>query len=118
MIDFVFLTSSWRVDDYSIAQLYRRIISPSVKVQNEEWQKQTHLRHRNFKGQSPVSRLKAASPAHSVVSAPGQLEANDMSLQVHNYKAVLSQQHTRQSPDFNFFIEKQRENVTVLGHSY
>lgn len=94
MIDSVFLISFWRADDYSIAQLYRRIISPSVKVQNEEWQKQTHFRHRNFKGQSPVSRLKAASPAHSVVSAPGQLEANDMSLQVYN-KAVLSQQHTR-----------------------
>ena len=93
LIDSIFL-SSWRADDYSVAQLYRRIISPSVKVQNEEWQKQTHFRHRNFKGHSPVSRLKAASPAHSVVSAPGQLEANGMSLQVHN-KAVLSQQHTR-----------------------
>ena len=84
MIDSIFL-SSRSADDYSVAQLYRRIISPSVKVQNEEWQKQTHFRHRNnFKGQSPVSRLKAASPAHSVASAPGQLEANDMALQVHN----------------------------------
>lgn len=67
-------------DDYSIAQLYRRIISPSVK--NEEWQKQTHVRHQYLKSQSPVSRLKVASPTHSIMSAPGLLET-DMALQVH-----------------------------------
>ena len=69
-------------DNYGVAQLYRRIISPSVKVHNEEWQKQTHYRHTNYKNQSPVSRLKMASPVHSVASAPGHLEANDLSLQV------------------------------------
>jgi len=69
------------MDDYSMAQLYRRIISPSVMVQNQEWQNQTHFRHKNFKNQSPVRRLKVASPTRSVVSAPGHLEANDMSLQ-------------------------------------
>ena len=69
-------------DNYGVAQLYRRIISPSVKVQNEEWQKQTHYRHTNYKSQSPVNRLKMASPVHSVASAPGHLEAHDLSLQV------------------------------------
>ena len=72
--------SSLIEDDYSIAQLYRRIISPSVK--NEEWQKQTHVRHQYLKSQSPVSRLKVASPTHSIMSAPGLLET-DMALQVH-----------------------------------
>ncbi|XP_020624656.1 uncharacterized protein LOC110062130 [Orbicella faveolata] len=69
------------MDNYGVTQLYRRIISPSVKVQNEEWQKQTHYRHTNYKSQSPVNRLKMASPVHSVVSAPGHLEARDLSLQ-------------------------------------
>ena len=69
-------------DNYGVAQLYRRIISPSVKVQNEECQKQTHYRHTNYKSQSPVNRLKMASPVHSVASAPGHLEAHDLSLQV------------------------------------
>ena len=70
-------------DNYGVAQLYRRIISPSVKLQNEEWQKQTHYRHTNYKSsQSPVNRLKMASPVHSVASAPGHLEPHDLSLQV------------------------------------
>lgn len=70
-------------DNHGVAQLYRRIISPSIKVHNEEWQKQTHYRHTNYKSQTPVSRLKMASPVHSVASAPGLLEASDLALQVH-----------------------------------
>lgn len=83
------------MDDYSIGQLYKRIISPSVK--NEEWQRQTHARHRYFKSQSPVSRLKMASPTHSIASAPGHLETNDMSLQPvnENISAVTAKSTTR-----------------------
>lgn len=69
------------MEDYSIGFLYRKIISPSVKAQNEAWQKQTHFRHRNFKSQSPVSALKVASPVQSVLSAPGHLEPSCLSLQ-------------------------------------
>lgn len=69
------------MDNHGVAQLYRRIISPSIKVHNEEWQKQTHYRHTNYKSQTPVSRLKMASPVHSVASAPGLLEASDLALQ-------------------------------------
>ncbi|KAL9974783.1 hypothetical protein ACROYT_G011866 [Oculina patagonica] len=86
------------MDNYGVAQLYRRIISPSVKVQNEEWQKQTHYRHTNFKSQSPVSRLKMASPVHSVASAPGHLEANDLSLQpVNDNNSVATEKSSTRS---------------------
>ncbi|CAH3026742.1 unnamed protein product, partial [Porites evermanni] len=82
-------------DDYSIAQLYRRIISPSVK--NEEWQKQTHVRHQYLKSQSPVSRLKVASPTHSIMSAPGLLET-DMALQpINETSSAVTEKSTTRS---------------------
>ena len=87
--------SSLIEDDYSIAQLYRRIISPSVK--NEEWQKQTHARHQYLKRQSPVSRFNVASPTHSIMSAPGLLET-DMALQVYTCMGAIFNkvfQHTK-----------------------
>lgn len=77
-----FSSFSHYADDHSLAQLYQRIISPSLKIQNETWQKQTHFRHRNIKSQSTANRLKVASPTHSVVSAPAHLEITDMALQV------------------------------------
>ncbi|KAM7444119.1 hypothetical protein ABFA07_007171 [Porites harrisoni] len=83
------------MDDYSIAQLYRRIISPSVK--NEEWQKQTHARHQYLKSQSPVSRLKVASPTHSIMSAPGLLET-DMALQpINETSSAVTEKSTTRS---------------------
>ncbi|XP_073231661.1 uncharacterized protein [Porites lutea] len=83
------------MDDYSIAQLYRRIISPSVK--NEEWQKQTHVRHQYLKSQSPVSRLKVASPTHSIMSAPGLLET-DMALQpINETSSAVTEKSTTRS---------------------
>lgn len=74
------------MDDCTVAHLYKKIITPSVKKQNEAWQKQNHFRHKNFKSQSPVGHLKVASPIQSVISAPGHLERNNLSLQPWNEK--------------------------------